>query len=625
MAGDLTDLILQVSNTIRRASNFAPIGDIAEVMSALISIVNAVIKQVQTWNTNSESSQLIISRANSLMQLLEDLGKLASRYELPPSFLACLERLHNRLIDCYKYCDDFTKRSKIKALCLAGIVHPELQVLDDLLSQAIHDATLAVSTANLSVFVDYLYEEPYLQGVTLYENRRASSNECNRPAQVNQPTVAVDCSMLTVKWSDSENTIKNLLAYDIQYRKGRRKSTTNLPPPKSVTLELPPGAYSLQVRAVNVYGPGPWSEATDVHMEGVPHRPSSPRVRRLSLKAAVVNVATPPEKEGRSSTVLVLQLRALCTGDSASCPPEAISETSEWLSQEFEYVPTATGLQVESLTCIKGDETLNRAYHLRSIPRILDDNSHAIIVANLHPRLVYQFRVKLKNRIGTSDPSDSATADFIPGPMQFMYIAKRTHNLVELHWGPPKVLPEAVVGYEVEKRCRGMDWEVVSSKTPTTQSLVVTGLDARTAYFFRVCGITATGEKGPAVEIYAKTRMHVALKSGILVGTFIGGTLCAPIIAPVDHQIYLTRVMCNKGKNHNVPVGIPIATSLSVSPVFFIVDAAIWTLGCPAYGGILAYRVCKGKSPFVAIDPLEPKVEEGRGGGGDREMCETRL
>lgn len=619
MASNFTDFVLKVPHIVRRVSNFAPIGDIAEVMSALITIIDAIIEQVKTWNSNAESTQLILSHANLLIRLLEDLVKLSERQELPQSFAASLEQLHNRLVDCQRYCGELSKRGKMHMLCLAGIVHPELQVLDDLLSKAVHDVTLAVSTANLHVFLDYLQQEPHFEEVALYENRRASSIKSARPLRVSKPVVKIKGSMLTARWIDIENARESLLRYDIQYHKGRCKSTTILPPPTSVTLELPPGAYSLRVRAVNAYGPGLWSEATDVQMEGVPQQPPPPKASRVLRGTAVVSVPMPSEKQEMTCLGFVLQYRALGVSYASSdWSSESVGapQPRRWLSQEIEYVPTAGGLQVKSTGRAQQDKELDREYWLRSIPRSLDGNSHTVVVANLDPDTVYQFRTKLRNHIGESDPSDAATADFTPGPVPFIYAAKRSHNQIELHWGHPEILPDVVENYEVQKRRRGREWEPEAAVAANNTSLVVEGLGARTAYFFRVSGVTASGRKGAAVEIYTKTRMHSAVKGGLASAAFGGGTLLAPLLAPIDHQIYLTRVACKKGKEHNIPAGVPIATSLTISPVFFVVDAMVMTAACPAYGCILAYRVYKGKTPFIAAANLSELSNS------DDDLCE---
>ena len=220
--------------------------------------------------------------------------------------------------------------------------------------------------------------------------------------------------------------------------------------------------YRFRVRAVNENKEGESSEVYDTRTSpGVPSKPSKPEVTITAPQMAIVTVQRLNKEDENGSPVTHVIIEKRAVGD-------------HWSSDKFEADT--------SMTLIKNDIVLQNCMQC--------------------------FRIRMKNDIGVSDPSDIFQAPYlIPGlPQNFqekenLWVTGTLHNKITVSWDKPDAQPQAVKQYEVEMQQEG-------SSQPTYQSvekLIATfsNLKPITVYSFRVRGKNEAkyGEWSDVLEI----------------------------------------------------------------------------------------------------------------------------
>lgn len=109
---------------------------------------------------------------------------------------------------------------------------------------------------------------------------------------------------------------------------------------------------------------------------------------------------------------------------------------------------------------------------------------------------VQYFRVRMKNKVGVSEPSESVRAPYlIPGPPQNIHeeenywVEEMSHNRITISWDKPDAQPQAVKQYQVEVREEG-DGQPISEIVDSLEKLTATfsKLRPNSIYKFRVRG-----------------------------------------------------------------------------------------------------------------------------------------
>ena len=109
---------------------------------------------------------------------------------------------------------------------------------------------------------------------------------------------------------------------------------------------------------------------------------------------------------------------------------------------------------------------------------------------------VQYFRVRMKNKVGVSDPSEYDPAPYlIPGPPQNIHeeencwVEEMSHNRITISWDKPDAQPQAVKQYEVEVK-QESDGQSISENVDSLEKLTVTfsKLRPNSIYKFRVRG-----------------------------------------------------------------------------------------------------------------------------------------
>jgi len=124
-----------------------------------------------------------------------------------------------------------------------------------------------------------------------------------------------------------------------------------------------------------------------------------------------------------------------------------------------------------------------------------------LTLGGLRNGISYGFRVRARNVVGASDPSEPATGTprAVPGaPSGLAAIASA--GSVSLSWNPPASdNGSAVTDYVVQRATSGAGpWSTVDDGAGTTTTAGVTGLTNGTTYLFRVAAVNAAGTGSPS-------------------------------------------------------------------------------------------------------------------------------
>ena len=220
--------------------------------------------------------------------------------------------------------------------------------------------------------------------------------------------------------------------------------------------------YKFRICAVNENKEGESSEEFEAQTKpDVPGKPPKPEVTITAPQKAAITVQLLEKKDenGRPVTHVKIEKSAV-----------ASSVDADWSSEQFEV---DSGVRL-----IKQD-------------------------INLENRVQF-FRVRMKNEVGDSEPSEIVQAPYlIPGPPQNickqenLWVQKTSHNRISISWDKPAAQPQAVKRFEVEIQGKGVSQPICET---TENFITFSDLEPNTVYKFCVRS-TNEEKKGEWSEI----------------------------------------------------------------------------------------------------------------------------
>ena len=121
----------------------------------------------------------------------------------------------------------------------------------------------------------------------------------------------------------------------------------------------------------------------------------------------------------------------------------------------------------------------------------------------------YRYRVKLKNKIGESSPSDIVRLPFSalkPGKVQDVEYEAKAHHIT-LHWKIPKIHPAIVNSYTIEEQVSDSEssWKPIQTCEAGTNSTTIKFLASNKVYFYRIIAVSKNDKKGVPLIVSAET------------------------------------------------------------------------------------------------------------------------
>ena len=506
-----------------------------QVICGGVQVAIYVIDTISTMKANSEVRTQYQNQFSILELVLEKIRRrLTDHSELQNNrdIIGTLQNLKQTIDNAKRKCSELNPSNIMeygRNFIRAGSQSTTLEHLHRDFMQAIEIANLTMQLinqqcqeadcSNITREFERLHEAAIPPSEGVFEQGEP-------PAAVTNVSATPHGNLLTVRWNDEANRNKQINKYqiklcnpDVPVRVERNCNTWSARVEINIAERLMPWReYNIQVRAVNNFGYGPWSEPEcEILMNQSP--PIKPKVR---LKSAPI------------STSLQLQVDR----------PELyhLQQITHCIIRK-RIVNTFTGWETEQVPC----------------NFIEDSTVQTISGHNFQTRSSYRIQIRLCNEWGESEPSEEIVtnpiANMLPRPPRRLFFVKesRSHNKVWLTWKPPRVNQGCIDHYVVEKRTRRSAWEEVHDSmntyqvqrvltfgeetiqtmaftsrrtgipvlTQTLQSLrererqnesffkIVDNLQQNTTYIFRVYAVNLNGEKGlPSDELELETRIH---------------------------------------------------------------------------------------------------------------------
>ncbi|TLX83491.1 MAG: fibronectin type III domain-containing protein, partial [Thaumarchaeota archaeon] len=135
----------------------------------------------------------------------------------------------------------------------------------------------------------------------------------------------------------------------------------------------------------------------------------------------------------------------------------------------------------------------------------------------------YMYRVSAINPVGTSSPSNTASATTqaptatAPQPPTGLTATTVSTSQINLSWtAPANNGGSAITGYKIERSTNGgTTWSTIQSNTASTATTFSdTGLTASTTYMYRVSAINPVGISSPSNTASATTSSIIAIAPG---------------------------------------------------------------------------------------------------------------
>ena len=289
-----------------------------------------------------------------------------------------------------------------------------------------------------------------------------------------KPVVNID-KQGQIKWGKYEKEIVN--KYELRCTDEEKETTISRGPQElqkvandgvvefSIKMEPPlvqPGhEYTIQVRSVNSQGFSEWSDDVIFRLkqENVPNAPQKPTITVHSGNEVTVSTLRLKEQESNGSPVT-----------------QCIVEYHIALgSQNWDRLSI----------CL---QNRNR--------KTVD-----VLVRSLSPNTLYNFRVRMVNDVGESEPSEYTqviTTVTIPGPpTELRASSKRAGKLIKIRWKKPEINPHAVAKYEAQVfNKKSQQWNTFKTVHCTKLSATAKDLETNTKYKFRVFAINSQDQSG---------------------------------------------------------------------------------------------------------------------------------
>ena len=245
------------------------------------------------------------------------------------------------------------------------------------------------------------------------------------------------------------------------------------------------------------------------------------------------------------------------------------------------------------------------------IERSPDGSTWNIIVANtgstlttysdtgLTPSTAYTYRVSAINVIGTSSPSNTASATTsgttatAPQPPTGLIATATSSSAINLSWSAPSNNGgSAITGYKIERSTDGgTTWSTdVANTSSTSTTFSDTGLSSSTTYTYRVSAINSVGTSSPSGIASATT-------SDTTTGITLNSIQSTSGTVSTSNQITLGNVNAGTGSNRLLIVGLSANNNNAVSVTFGGIaltnaaasftnnDAELWYLKNPSGTG----------------------------------------
>ena len=219
----------------------------------------------------------------------------------------------------------------------------------------------------------------------------------------------------------------------------------------------------------------------------------------------------------------------------------------------------------------------------------------------LHPSTIYTYRVSSINSVGTSSPSNTATATTssnttIPSSPTGLVATAISSSQINLSWtAPSNNGGAAITGYDIERSTdNGNTWSnLIPNTSSTATTYNDTGLSSSTTYTYRVSAINSVGTSLPSDTSSATT--STVTSSGIV----LNNVQSTSGVVSFSNQITLADFDVGTGNNKLLVVGVSSDNS-DVGSVtfggsyltkkvgsFYNNDAEFWYLKNPTGSGAI--------------------------------------
>lgn len=561
----------------------------AYVLQQTLMVAKELQTMISRMQSATEEIDRVSQRINKILDILNDVKR--SKTDSKPIQRA-LDDANQQLCACMQLCSDMNAKHKVMKFVNAHSRSVMAVEIGKILDQAINDLTLALTHLNseeirkLSDQVKGL--ETKVERDTMHPTAGAypiHKGTLKPPVKVNKPKVDIEGDQMIISWNDPNNHTRSLSGYELRYDDIRGLILPVAADCKSYSLGYPkvtPGKlYTIQVRAVNGKGPGPWSENAIARFKtGPPNKPKQPTVS-VDVTSVTVSILI-PEPDKCNGAYIKEAIVEYCE----------LENSSQWISSE------------------------------KSVSK--NDAIATFKITGLPANTLHLFRVKLVNEFGTSQPSNSVklrTQIPIPGvATEIRQSTFCTSSLLKIRWKPPNEHPKYankyIVRYKKKKKefDRRHEFEVIETKK---LSATARNLKADTTYVFYVSAHNSLGEScGNVARIEAKTKWHKAAKGLLSPFVFAGATLASPFLGTVGGAalgatlggvagVEAGEAIYDKSDSKvgkGAGVGVGVATGVGVGAVGVVAGgvggAVVGTVGAPVTGIAAAHTFVHGTNDY---------------------------
>ena len=429
-------------------SSLIPVPSVKDFAQTCLKVISEIYTRFKMVKENEVFQKCIKEKIEDMQKAVEHL-ETSGAVEFPQFCAERLQKFFESLEKCRQKCEELHNKGALKKIFTAHASKSELQYMEkhlEIANSHLHytlSAVLLEQTKKLQNTVD----EGFAQTITTVNEGntqisrglihpevgiyQGASQSSALPLAVAAPILSEDrkTKLMIIKWNDCTNLKYKIIRYEVQYEAGvivhgtpkslstngsDTKFTLKLSHPRVIEKQ----SYTIQVRAVNLHGPGPWSEASTIRfLSDRPSKPKMPHLKKISPTEVAVEIDLLTENEANGSPV-------------HSC------------AVEYRQV------------------TVNKPSwkRINMSLRLMNRNSEKVemIVRSLRPDTRYNFRIIMINEIGESQPSNEneiLTNQLIPGiPQNFRISSKRTDKTIKIRWEPPLENPQVVQRYHAQIR-----------------------------------------------------------------------------------------------------------------------------------------------------------------------------